>query len=251
MFNNDTYIYALVDPRTGEIKYIGATTAGIERYKRHNSNYYLKKSTLKNNWIKSLKLKNLSPELLIIEHCNKEDLCELEEFYISYFKFLGFVLLNHCDRGYGIKPQIKSTEEKKRNASLKFTKHPIINLETKEIFDCVYDVLQKYPILVYSSLRNALQRPHESPAVRDLYFSYLTEGMNIEEELKKRMERRKNHLATNTHRMRKIREVSTQRIFNSLRDACDEYNLDSGDLSRHLQGKMPGPKGYTFEYVRD
>src|ERR1035437_8715270 len=109
---NKIYIYALLDPISKNIRYIGATTKGKERYQKHISDYYLKKSTLKNNWIKSLKKRNLLPELLILEYCDKNDLCNLEEFYINYFKFLGFHLLNHLDCGYGIKPKIVSLEEK-------------------------------------------------------------------------------------------------------------------------------------------
>lgn len=82
---NNIYIYALVDPRDKQIKYIGATTKGEERYKRHLQEYYLKKSKKKINWIKTLGNQNLVPTFEILEYCTLDNLAETEEFF-SYLR---------------------------------------------------------------------------------------------------------------------------------------------------------------------
>lgn len=250
MSKENTYIYALIDPRDGTTKYIGATSTGLRRYTQHTQSYYLVKSTRKNNWIKSLLSQNLLPELKILQYCEKNDLCKLEEHYIKSFKDTGVDLLNHNSCGYGTRGEVKSSEEKKRNASLKFTKHPIINLETKEIFECVYDVLKKYPDLVYTSLQSTLQKSHKSASVKGKFFSYYTEGLDIEKELKSKKERANWINNTGSGVKKKIKEITTDLIFNSIKEAAEYFKIHSTNISHHLAGRKKSTRGFKFEYVK-
>lgn len=90
-------IYALCDPKTNQIRYVGLSSNGLERPKRHMYPSVLKKwGHLKvYRWIAGLKKLGLVPEILIIEYVqNKEELLESEIFFISYFKSIGCRLLN-------------------------------------------------------------------------------------------------------------------------------------------------------------
>lgn len=95
-------IYALIDPRTDEVRYIGKSTIGLRRPNQHMKAYSLIGNTHKNNWIKSLQLISLNPVIDILEvHTNKVDLNEAECFYISYLKSIGCNLTNVTNGGEG------------------------------------------------------------------------------------------------------------------------------------------------------
>ena len=87
------YIYALLDPQTGVVRYIGKTIRPKERLKQHIDRS--KKPRYKKEcWIKSLINKGLYPEMIIIDECDFEDSSLIEEMYISLFKGWGFDLTN-------------------------------------------------------------------------------------------------------------------------------------------------------------
>lgn len=93
----ETYIYSLDCPITGEIKYIGKTINIKQRYSQHlRSN----EKTKKYAWIKSLENKGLKPTMSIVDIVNK-DWGFWEDWYIQYYKFLGFDLKNHKSGGAG------------------------------------------------------------------------------------------------------------------------------------------------------
>ncbi len=101
--DKQNFIYALCCPDTNEVKYIGLSTNGFKRIKDH---YYLKKdsnSTLPNNkrWIKELKKQNKIFKVVYLEQFDNDGnhLDEAEQFWISYFKFIGANLLNHENGG--------------------------------------------------------------------------------------------------------------------------------------------------------
>jgi len=67
MKDNSCYIYALVDPITFEIKYIGESINPINRYRQHlrYSSWNVSK------WIGSLKTTNRLPKMITLEICTK------------------------------------------------------------------------------------------------------------------------------------------------------------------------------------
>lgn len=246
--DKNIFIYALVDPRNNEIKYIGATKEGENRYKRHLRESYLKKSTLKNNWIKSLRKNGLKPKFEILEYCNLQNLGETEEFYIRYFKYIGFKLLNHENGGYGIRPKnLLNSEEKKRKASISQTKYPIIDLESKEIFLCVYDLLKKYPNINYNTLRSLLNK-NKSVRCYGKYFCYLTPGLDADAELARRKNRLKN--AYGKHTKKPVMELSTGIIYSSVKEASIILGIDESNIHHKMSGRRNLKlKGFSFKYV--
>lgn len=124
ILSNTTFIYALLDPRDGSVKYIGKSKNVKSRYSYHINEYKSKKISKKINWIKSLRKLDLKPELLIIDEVEDYSWQFWEIHYISLFKFYGFDLKNSTNGGEksgnhkGMK-RTESTKEKMRLAASK------------------------------------------------------------------------------------------------------------------------------------
>jgi hypothetical protein len=100
MSENTTFIYALIDPYDNQIKYIGKSDDPSIRLIEHiRKSKYI--STYKNNWIKSLINKNVSPELMIIDEVLNTEWSFWEKHWISIVKSWGFKLTNLTDGGDG------------------------------------------------------------------------------------------------------------------------------------------------------
>jgi hypothetical protein len=96
-----TFIYGLVCPISNEIRYIGKSNDPQRRLKDHLIDFRgveLGKAM----WIRDLKMKNLKPELLILDEINIEDWEYWEKFYISYFRGIGANILNTKPGGNGL-----------------------------------------------------------------------------------------------------------------------------------------------------
>jgi len=95
-----TYIYALADPETKEIRYIGKSFRVKERLMNHLND---SSKTHKTNWIKSILKKGLRPELVILEELSdSEDWQAREIFWIKTAKESGWRLVNSTDGGDGV-----------------------------------------------------------------------------------------------------------------------------------------------------
>jgi len=81
-----TFIYALIHPKTKEIRYIGKSNYPKRRLQEHHCEYRHKGNTHKKNWIKSLIKEGLRAELLILEECEESNWQEREKFWISFYK---------------------------------------------------------------------------------------------------------------------------------------------------------------------
>ena len=67
-----TFIYALIDPITTHIKYIGKSNNPKNRFLRHINDTHKNRSH-KNSWLKYLLSMNLLPELFILDEIPKTD----------------------------------------------------------------------------------------------------------------------------------------------------------------------------------
>lgn len=95
-----TYIYALVDPRNNNVRYIGKANNPEERYKNH-INSSRDKNTHKRNWISDLRSDGYRPELFILDTVDIDQWRFWEIFYVDLFKSYGFDLVNHTIGGDG------------------------------------------------------------------------------------------------------------------------------------------------------
>lgn len=98
--NQISYIYALIDPRNEEVRYIGQSITPYERYTRHiwnahniNNNYHV------SNFILLLHDGGLKPKLKILEECIADKSDEREQYWISYHKLAGCRLTNMTEGG--------------------------------------------------------------------------------------------------------------------------------------------------------
>ena len=95
-----TFIYALKDPRTNIIRYVGKANDPYVRYGHH----LIKcrdKNTHKRNWINNLKNNNLKPILEILEEVPIDKWKEYEKMYIKKYLDEGCDLMNYTDGGDG------------------------------------------------------------------------------------------------------------------------------------------------------
>lgn len=99
------FIYGLVDPRDGQLRYVGQTSTGMTRVKAHGMpSRYTKYRTRCDIWIRTLHSLGLKYEAIVLEGvCDLGALDEAEVFWIAYLRFVGCNLLNHTDGGGGIR----------------------------------------------------------------------------------------------------------------------------------------------------
>ena len=87
------YIYGLIDPRNGELRYVGATTVSLRhRLYGHVDFPKTKSQTPLAKWLRELD--GESPEIFEIEAVDDSWGPEAERFYIQYFRYIGCRLTN-------------------------------------------------------------------------------------------------------------------------------------------------------------
>jgi group I intron endonuclease len=110
-----TFIYGLICPKTNTIKYIGKADDIKRRLRQHiyQSKY---SDNNKNLWIKNLLKENYKPEIEVIDEVPINDWGYWEDFWIKYYKFLGYQLMNEMDGGHGYGKHSAETIEKIRQS---------------------------------------------------------------------------------------------------------------------------------------
>ena len=92
-----TKIYGLIDPQVNQLRYIGKTTQTLaERRKSHVVARTLHYPV--NRWVKKLFDAGVKPDIVEIERV-EDDWQEAEQFWISYYRFIGADLLNLAPGG--------------------------------------------------------------------------------------------------------------------------------------------------------
>ena len=93
------FIYALGDPRDGELRYVGCTKDPVTRLHLH---YVAKWNyTGAGEWIKQLKVLDLKPVLLCLESTNDVPTArKQEEHWMSELRRQGHLLLNRGKSGF-------------------------------------------------------------------------------------------------------------------------------------------------------
>lgn len=103
-------IYALLDPVTAEIRYIGKSCSGLARIRQHFNPSQLASKSKKSNWLKSLLNKTLYPQIKILDIAeDKVTLSNLEKSYIKQYKTDKLLNMTDGGDGYGYKRKHKVT----------------------------------------------------------------------------------------------------------------------------------------------
>jgi len=220
-----TYIYSLIDPRNGDIRYIGKTN----NTKLRLSNHLVEKhKTYKVNWIKSLKKINLKPILEILDKVLIEDWQFWEQHYISLYKSWGFKLTNSTNGGDGNK-SVNLVKLRKRICKYDFN---------KTLIEC-------YGSLTEASLKNNVKMSHLSSCCRGNIntlngFIWRYENDSID---KYNFENKK---------ARKIyqKDLNGNLIceYKSISNACKALKCKPSSISRVLCKKRKKFRKFIFEY---
>lgn len=93
-------IYALIDPRTGEPRYVGQTRLSLkQRFKAH-MNKRNSEDTHKSRWFRSVIAAGFKPSIVSIYTCYDDATLDAAElFFIEDYKARGFKLTNHMEGG--------------------------------------------------------------------------------------------------------------------------------------------------------
>jgi len=100
-------VYALGDPRTNEIRYIGIAQDVYKRYAQHLNHPHPNET--KNAWMQELKQSGAIPTLTILESDVEEDLIyKREQYWIQHYLNIGEPLTNIVGVEIGQMPQMGS-----------------------------------------------------------------------------------------------------------------------------------------------
>jgi GIY-YIG catalytic domain/NUMOD3 motif len=98
--NEVTFIYALCEPDTGTIRYIGKADNPDDRLLKHITNLNRERNH-KANWIRSLLTKGQRPTVQIIDTVLRSEWKAAEAAYIEFYREQGFKLVNNTRGGEG------------------------------------------------------------------------------------------------------------------------------------------------------
>lgn len=94
-------IYALKDPLTHKVKYVGKTSAPLNERLRQHVYCAVKGATKRDGWIRELNKAGMLPVIDIIETVTG-DWQERERYWIKYYKAMGEELRNDTIGGNGV-----------------------------------------------------------------------------------------------------------------------------------------------------
>jgi len=92
-----TFIYILICPFDGLVKYVGKSNDPNKRVKDHMLDFRcmdLNKAV----WIRKMKSNKMKPEMIVIDEVSSFDWKYWEQWWCIYFKSLGFKLFNTRSR---------------------------------------------------------------------------------------------------------------------------------------------------------
>lgn len=156
-------IYSLIDPVTGQVRYIGKTSIKLE-YRLQKHIKFAEKSKLHvSNWINKLLKDNLKPIIELVDEVNNDEWQYWEQFYINLFKVWGFDLTNLTLGGEGSlgmkkvgKPHTQETKDKISSKNKLIKKTPEWNLKVaKAQYKPIYGVDKLGNMIEFDSLKNA------------------------------------------------------------------------------------------------
>jgi hypothetical protein len=97
------FVYGLLDPFSGELRYVGKTVRGVKRIKRHQSlGETLRGKTHKDRWALALIRQGRPPSHIVLKYCASDEEAQREEIrMIALFREYGISLTNLTDGGEG------------------------------------------------------------------------------------------------------------------------------------------------------
>ena len=98
-----SYIYALCDPDTGYLRYVGKSDNPQKRLSSHMAESVRSNFCRRHHWIVGLVKSGLTPTLIILEEVQRHEWVSAEQFWIASMRLAGCDLVNGSDGGEGNK----------------------------------------------------------------------------------------------------------------------------------------------------
>jgi hypothetical protein len=120
------YIYALIDPITNEVRYVGRTNDPKRRMEGH-LNSSAKGNKGKFEWIAQLKAQGKRPQMTILEECTPDTWEAAEKRWIAHYRAINTAMTNKASGGHG------------RDAEFPFQKMARVSPEMRKDIDEIRD----------------------------------------------------------------------------------------------------------------
>jgi hypothetical protein len=217
-------VYALIDPRTGEVRYIGKThRKPAWRLQRHMAPYELLGNSHKEHWIRSLLKEGLKPTIHILEKCETRDQLALAEIrHIAQHRSIGAKLTNILHGGDGI--GYAATDQSRLNISRALTGKTKTPEHRKKLS------LAKLGVPASEAHKAAIRIARSKPR------KPLSDQHRI-----------------NLSRSRGCRPFADQHgnRYETQHSAAKTLNINLGHLNQVLHGKRGHVSGYVFKFIED
>lgn len=201
------YIYGLRDPRTEEMRYVGASSRPQMRVSEHCAPKAVTKPTEKAAWLRELCGLGLRPDVVILEATMGDDWQERERWWIAHLKGKGARLTNSTRGGEGMTTVAGTpcSERRRRAISSALKGHPVSE-KTRQKMRVAFDdsrlidlyIMQKkgakeIAAMLGVSDRPVLRRLHELGIARDLRAACVLRGYRGQKGIGTRAHAHKSH----------------------------------------------------------
>lgn len=105
-----TYLYALRDPVTRVVRYVGITRDPAQRLGAHLNRFALKRPSHKNHWLRGLVARGMAPLLTILAETDEHAAPALEIATIAAYRAAGYNLTNVTMGGEGVRGLVHSAQ---------------------------------------------------------------------------------------------------------------------------------------------
>jgi len=240
------YIYALVDPRNEDVRYIGKTGNLEKRLRAHLRADPSEKSPLKNAWINQLKSLGLKPKQQILEQCSVDNWQERERYWQLFYEGLHAPLTNLrvCGEGRSYYSCTDEFREKMKVINREINSRPEVKKQASLVLSRLWadpefraKMMASRPVRKLSETQIAKMR--ESQKAAHLRRAVAFGG---KERLVSRKAYYKGLIDPNGNRVAP---------FNHIRAFCEHNGLTPSKFTDLIKGRSGRHKGYTYDHEAD
>lgn len=233
-------IYALVDPRSGAVRYIGKSATGMRRPNLHRKpSVLVHDRTHKAHWIRALQKEGLTYEVDVLEVVAERKLLdEAERYWIAEARKNDWPLTNHTDGGDGLSGAVFSSEHR-ANISAANKGRKLTAEQRARMLLAIRGRDSRTRSTVAACASNK-GRKHSAEAKAKIGAAHRGKTVSAEARAK-----------VGVANSKPVRELATGRIYASARAAADALNLEYSGVVKVASGKsrLKSHHGYRFEYL--